>query len=603
MSSAAPQLQLRKAVEDPLAGCSDEQRRVAGERFAIVQRWRHMVQDFLAAGSTKGKAMQAFLLAHPTLSERTIHRWDSLHQSEGIAGLVDRRSTVNRPAADSISEDAWRRFLQLYLTHHQRKASVCWQIVSAEAGERGWQWPSLRTIQLRAARIPAFQRDYYRLGEKQWKRLHAPKLARDYSQYRAGECWVGDFHPMDVFCRRSDTDPAIVRPLLSAFLDLRSRVIAGWCLVEHENQDGVLLAFRRGIERWCKPDQVIIDNGKPYRAKGVSGGRPGRRIQDEDYVRSVFGSLEVLVHFSIPFNPDSKPVERWFGTLETQFGATFETYCGHDNSSERFKAAWRTAQNHPEKCPTLAELREKLVGYIDAYHATPHSGLGGLTPAQAFERLNPMPRALTPEGAAGLDVLLMRTTRPVKVTCHGVRWMGDDYGASDERIQLLQGQEVTLRIDPENAGYVIVCDLKGVPVCKAYNNRRLYSGVTAEDVAAGMKRKAHARRLAKSIDAGKLAPVLEDVTTAAIRARLEAGRRAEPIDQLMQATGTDDEGQRVRPLRSDLAEPLRRFVSQITPVPPPPEPLPDFSDLCAPVADDVDAGLSLADLEDLDHAG
>jgi transposase InsO family protein len=582
--SALPTQHIRLRL-DRLAELSDAERAIVSQRKALVDSWRNMTTSFLRAGHTKAEATAAYLHAHPGLSRATLYRWNSFRDSDDPTDLLDRRSKsvrtrIETTRADACSADAWRRFKTLWLNPTARSVALCWQIVKAEAVEHDWTWPSLRSVQRKCQReLPPIQADSFRLSDREWHRLYAPKMSRNYDDYRSGEFWVGDFHEVDVFCRRSDSDPAIVRPLISTFMDLRSRVIVAAYVCLHENQDTVLLAFRRGAERWGLPTHVIIDNGKPYRARGVSGGRPStqRTIADEDYVRSVFGGLEVAVHFSIPFNPDSKPVERFFLTLEMQFGATFASYCGGDNHLDRFKLAHKLAKQQPEACPTVAEYAEQLDRWCESYHATPHRGEGmnGLSPAQAFKQCNPIAKRMCPDGA--LDLLLMRT-EPVKVTSAGVLFRGDHYGQGLRELQLLIGKQVLLRVDPVDAGHVIVCDLEGKPIVRAYNNRRLYSGVTQDDIGAAMRRRKRARQLAREVMDGGLRPTLETVTDAAIAARLQAGQAAAAA--LKDGT-TDTPVRNVQPLRSDFTEAMQQYNRRVSPTPPPPDRGPSLEDAMA----------------------
>lgn len=560
---AAPAFKLRPSEPDPLLDLTDEQRTEAGRRLAIVMAWRNIRRDFLAAGRTAADALKVCLVSREGLTRATLYRWDGRYTDQGIMGLVDHRTTRDGDGGGTdCSPEAWSRFKALYLTIHRRSVALCHQIVAHEAAEHGWQWPSLRTIQRKVKlELPPVHADYFRQGEREWMRRFGPKLRRDYDQYRAGECWVADFHPLDVFCRRSDTDPTIVRPLLSAFMDMRSRVIVGHLVTESENQETVLAAFRNGVRDHGCPWSVIVDNGKPYRARGVSGGRPGRRIADEDYVRSVFGSLSIAVTFSLPYNPDSKPIERFFSTLESQFCCLFETYCGGEKD-DRFKAAHKLSVDHPERCPTVAELADRLTPWLAAYHATPHrgEGLDHLSPSAAFERFDPIPVARAPEGV--MDLLLMRSTRPVKVTRFGVRHNGVDY-ANFDRLHSLQGQEVMLRIPPESAGYVVVCDLEGRPICRATNPRLTAHDVDHDHVAAGMRKRKAARTLARKVRDGATRAALDDAVTAAIKARHAAGDKA--LDRILAATGTDDDvpARGVRALRGDLGEAVAALNRQI----------------------------------------
>ena len=565
-----------ESLAEFISGLSEIEAAELRRRMRSVADWRAMISEFerMRHPQPASSATRAYLNAHPDISKSSLYRWSKAVDAQDYSALVDGRKSNGGDGggrnATTVSPDAWTRFKHLYLTIQRRSVKSCWIVVQAEAADVGWSWPKLRTIQLKVEKeLPPFEADYYRLGEKEWRRLYEPKIRRDYSQFRSNQYWVADFHECDVFCRKDDSPNAdIVRPLLSGWIDLRSRLVVGFRIVNRECQDSVLLAFRDGVEKYGPPQHVIIDNGKPYRAIGVSGGRPTtvRMVDDEDYARSVFGALSVEVHFSIPFNPDSKLIERWFNTLESQFGSTFLTYCGGDKD-DRFRAAWKIANDHPEKCPTVAEFSEKLREYIDdVYNATIHTGDGmdGLSPVEAFSRFDPIPRAVVPDGL--MDILCMRPTRPVKVGRFGVVYNKIEYGQSDPRLLRMQGSEVVLRVHPEDASYVLICELDGKPLFKAFNNKLQLTGVTQDDLAAGMKAKSAAKRLARQVLDGKTRPLTQSVTDAAIAARRKAADSNAMMDRLMKATGTDDASPRsITPLRSDWASAMERMTNDVRP--------------------------------------
>jgi len=575
---------------DPYSQLNDAERLAISQRRAIVDAWLEVRAQFRSLDQPLAIADAAFLAGHPGLSRGTLYRWSNLKASGDPLALLDRRRDNGRHAAEAaaaaIGEEAWKYFLSIWLTIHRRSVSLCHQVVSARteehAGDPAWHWPGLATVRRRANAVPAVQREHGRLGEREWKRHYEPKISRDFSKYRAHEYWVGDFHEWDIFCRRSQSDWTIVRPLLSAFLDLRSRYCPAWIIGEFETQDAVLLALRAGIEKYGPPANVVIDNGKPYRALGISGGRPRhyQKIRDEGYVRSVLGGMEIAVHFTIPFNPDSKLIEPWFGTVEEQFGCLLNSYCGNEKD-DRFKLAWKLAQDHPERCPTVDELRQWFGQWLDAHLSYPHGGDGmdGMSPAEALERCDPIARAIVPAGS--LDVLLMRSTKPVTCDRNGVMYQGIRYGSYDDRLRILVGQKVVLRVHPQDASFVLVCDLRGTPLFQATNNRLAANGVEREHIAEGMRAKKRAKTLARQIRAGLAKPAQEDLVTAAIRARHKAG---EKLRQRQRATGTDGRGsggngdcphslareaapgtvpiassRGVRPLRSDLTGPMAAF--------------------------------------------
>jgi hypothetical protein len=77
------------------------------------------------------------------------------------------------------------------------------------------------------------------------------------------------------------------------------------------------------------PEEVIIDNGKDYRSKSLSGGRSRQRFEvDEAVGRSMFGGLKIGVHFALPYNAQTKPIERDFLKFKNWLSRTLVGYRG-----------------------------------------------------------------------------------------------------------------------------------------------------------------------------------------------------------------------------------------------------------------------------------
>jgi transposase InsO family protein len=236
-----------------------------------------------------------------------------------------------RPANSNgarCTPDAWAFFRTLYLDPRRPTIRLCSELTQVEANKEGWAWPPYRTICQRVNKeLPAFIRDFHRLGERRWLRQHAPRIERDLSAVRPNECWIGDHAELDFLVRGEGG--AIIRPWLTAWEDQRSRRIVGWAITSGPDNDTILAAFRDAVCELGAPMQVIIDNGKDYRSRGFSGGRRRKARLDEERIKSVLGRLGVQPHFCTPFEPQSKAIESFFRTVHDRFDKLFPTYCGN----------------------------------------------------------------------------------------------------------------------------------------------------------------------------------------------------------------------------------------------------------------------------------
>lgn len=433
-----------------------------------------------------------------------------------------RRGEIRR----ECDPDAWDFFKSLWLTPQRRKVTLCWEITKVEAEKHGWSWPALRTIQKRVEDdLPPFFADRYRLGELAWSRKHAPRIERDLSAIRPNHCWIGDHAQFD-FLILHDGKP--VRPWLTAWEDQRSRVIVGWQITLGPDSDTILAAFRDAAVERGVPNQVIIDNGKDYKQKHLSGGRRGKPRLNEDYARSVFGRLDIHVTFCEKFNPGSKAIESFFNGMHERFDKLFDSYCG-GSPDKRPEELYKRLRADEVALPTLSELVEFFIAWLDAYHRRPHSGDGmeGLCPFDAFERFDPIAKRTAPRET--LDLLLRKAVK-VTVTRKGVRHNNVPFGQGNRKLLTMHGKKVLLRLDPDSADRVEVCDLDGRRLTWARNDR--LRGVKPLDIKRGKRRQKRARQLAAAA-----APAFRDARKSVIEHAIAA--QAEHNQQLRQAAGAE----------------------------------------------------------------
>lgn len=151
-----------------------------------------------------------------------------------------------------------------------------------------------------------------REGLEALKRLY-PAQIRDRSKLHALEGVNGDYHRFDVFVRMQTPDGmVVVRPQLVAFQDLLSGKILGWRLSHSANSQTVQLCLGQMIEEWGIPKHVLLDNGREFAAKTITGGTPTRfrfKVTEED-IPGLLTTLGCEVHWATPFSGQSKPIER-----------------------------------------------------------------------------------------------------------------------------------------------------------------------------------------------------------------------------------------------------------------------------------------------------
>ena len=182
-----------------------------------------------------------------------------------------------------------------------------------------------------------------REGEQAYNRKYAPYANRDYSEIVVGKVWVSDHCQLDVLVKTPSG--GLRRPWATVWRDFKTgKWLSWWIHFEDPNTDHVIEAFCMAVETTGLPEDIIIDNGKDYRAKDFAGGRrkfkPKYAIEGTDefkYLReqsrSLTTLLDVAVHFSKPYNAQTKPIERDYRIFHDWFDKDLPGYVGKDHKS------------------------------------------------------------------------------------------------------------------------------------------------------------------------------------------------------------------------------------------------------------------------------
>jgi hypothetical protein len=308
--------------------------------------------------------------------------------------------------------------------------------------------------------VPLPAQIYKREGPAAYNRKCAPYIDRDYSDIRAGQVWVGDHHQLDVAC----IDPATGKtcfPWLTAWMDFKTMKYVGWYLhCESPNSDHIFQSLHHGITQWGLPDEILIDNGKDYRSKDFAGGR--RRLNDSGVnVKKCSGQLSALmllhikVHFALPYQAQTKNIERSFRMLINLICKHLPGYRG-SNVVERPEAL-KNEIKHGDimQFADFANLLDDLI--ITCYNRNVSQGknLLGKSPdqlwAEEFTQKNP----ISPEA---LKLFCMRTSASVGIGKNGIMDNTIKTNYWGEWMAPLFGRKAYMRRDINNYGEAWIFD-------------------------------------------------------------------------------------------------------------------------------------------------
>jgi|GEM_PF-1821371 len=483
-------------------------RRQAEQKAMVVLAWRQSkaarsidVRDWLPALIDDLRSQYPDL----KISRTSLYRWDEL-AGDPIEAIrfIDTRGAPERL---NDSDPFFAEVRRLYLRTSKPRLSVCYQMAMMTAEENGWPVCSYTQIRRRVATISKASIIKLRDGDKAFEDQIEPFIKRDYSNVAANECWNADHHVFDVLVHIGDRlnkktgelEPIYGRPWLSAWQDVGSRKIPGWVIrAEPPNTDTVIESLRLGCESHGVPEWSYTDNGKDFRSAVLTGEPRAMRWQrrkyhvalDQNRMDGIYGGLQIKRMHAWPYHGQSKPIERFFRTVEDRWGRLWPTYCGNTTTNKPQDLAKALAAG---KAPTLAEFVESFEAWLEAdYHARIHRGDAmGMTPNAAF-----VSKLVTKRTAPSevLTELLKKRIGPRTVGQAGVCYQTLYYGERNLDLCSRIGQEVWLRVNDNDLTSVTIWTADDRFIGVAQANQKLPFMATSTELRQAIAEKRSDRR-------------------------------------------------------------------------------------------------------------
>lgn len=281
----------------------------AERRLAIVAE----IQLLAEAGTTKSAAVAAASANH-AVGQATLWNWlravDGLPRADWLPALAPRRKGGGAEA--EIHPELWHVFKSDFLRPEKPTLTSVYRRVGRIAAERCLSMPSERTFRRKLEReIPAELLLLRRDGVEALRRA-TPANRRTVAELQAME-WINiDGHVWDVFVKLPTGK--VVRPTMIAMQDVYSRKVVAFRIGTEESAVNTRLTFADLFRDWGIPGHVVMDNGRGFNSKWLTGGSDFRfrfKAREEDPT-GLLPSLGVKTHATLPFHGQSKPIERAF---------------------------------------------------------------------------------------------------------------------------------------------------------------------------------------------------------------------------------------------------------------------------------------------------
>ncbi len=341
--------------------------------------------------------------------------------SYGFNGLLAQYGHKN--CRVQIPDIYYQYFKNIYLVEGAPSLQSCWEQTFGFARKNEdvnkETFPSGITFKRKLKEEMPEQSIYLaRYGYAAWNTRYGNFIDRDYDNIICGKVWVSDHAQIDVACLSPEGD--VIFPWVTAWRDYKSGKWLGWLLqYGHPNSDHIFQTFYYAAKGYGLPDSVIIDNGKDYRSKDFAGGRSVMSVDKTQVkTRSMLAELDVRVHFALPYNAQTKPIERDFLKIKELLSKHSVGYRGGNvvERPEKLLGEIKAGKIMPfEKFKTIFD--DFIVNILNKRPST-GKNLQGMSPDELFNREFTEKRVASNDA---LKLFCMRTSRTFTIGRNGIK--------------------------------------------------------------------------------------------------------------------------------------------------------------------------------------
>ena len=409
-----------------------------------------------------------------------------------------------------------------------------------EAERRGWEeYPSLKTVSryikyIMDSRGAESARYLAANGTREWRNKMMLKGKRDATTLEVMELLVGDEHTFDLWVQYTAPNGKVkaVRPVLVAWMDMRSRDILGDVICVKANGDTLKESLVKVIYTAGVPKRLLIDNGKDYTKEELTGQSRKKRNIEFDFDAETVGFYQSIgiqgVDRALPYQAWVKAVERFFGTVCQRFSKWFDSYTGTLTGSKTYAKRKKDIDGMLERGEllTMEEFYEAWEKWKnEKYRTRKHRGLSDagekwVTPGEMFEHGPRYMKAAPPREYAAMLLMKADTAR---VYNQGIHKFGTLY--TDYELAFWKDKTVQIKWDRDDVSKLYVYAPDGHKICEAVSAEVLGFGEKCSQEALEKLMRDQKRQYKETQE------TLVDFTTP-YEERLEQGRPSDAVGKL-----------------------------------------------------------------------
>ncbi|MGN0710159.1 MAG: Mu transposase C-terminal domain-containing protein [Anaerovoracaceae bacterium] len=321
-------------------------------------------------------------------------------------------------------------------------------------------------------------------GLREWKRNNMLKGLRDSSKVPVMGILQGDSHTFDFWVQYRDPNNgkvSAIRPTMVAWIDTRSRVIMGDVWAKTVNAQVIKQSMAKVVYQYGVPECIIIDNGKDYTAKEMTGRSRKQRhggIELDEEATAFYKSIGIKDDYrALPYQPWVKIIERAFGTVCQQFSKWMGSYTGTLTGSKTAAKVEKDIKKllKEDKLLSMEEAFQMWELYLrEVYHQKEHGGLKKMKekytkPMELFENAEER-ISIPPPKPELIETLLLKPSK-ARIYQTGINKFGHNY--MNYELATYKGETLPIRYDPMDMSKLHVFDKNGRKICVAESRELL----------------------------------------------------------------------------------------------------------------------------------
>ena len=326
LSMAAPRVALPGNQGDALA-------RQRLDAITPMFEYRKNEAWFTSQGITLSGIVEQIAKTHQ-VGIRTVWRWDTQFREHGLPALADRtRSDAGQSRWASQNPEAAKFLAHMYLNLRQAVSTCAAALSTQRELFQLHQLPSYETVRSflgNPNEVSPALKMFAREGKRKYQETCSVYLRRDYSDVRANQVWVSDHMIHDAFVQNDCFGPRDRQPIrlqLTMIIDFLSRMPVGYGWCENGSSRSISTAMRHAVGRYGACEVFYCDNGKDFQKVAKGAARAGADAASAALLRDLqllqeqgtMARLGIQALHCLKYHPQSKHVERFFGTLHQQF--------------------------------------------------------------------------------------------------------------------------------------------------------------------------------------------------------------------------------------------------------------------------------------------